>query len=790
MTARKNTLKNPAISQVQISDILFITLKKWYWILASLTICVGGAYLYLLRSQPTYTRTAAIVIKDDSKGKSASAELDAFSDMGLIQTNTNINDEINKLQSPDIMEEVVKRLHLDMGYWTDGRFHREIVYGPSLPLSVSFPSLLESESASVTIDISKSGTLTLSDLTHNGEEVTFSPKAISGDTLSSPLGPVAIHKTAYFQPGTDYRIYAAKIPLKSAIAMFSGKLVVALKSDKGSTINLTATDQSTLRAEDLLNTVISVYNEKWIENRNQISISTSEFITERLGRIEQELGSVDQDISSYQSEHLIPNVQQAASMYMSENQTASAQILDLSNQLQMTRYMRSYLVNESNKKQLLPANSGIGNMSIESQIAEYNTKMAQRNQYAANSSDTHPLVIDLDAVLAGMRNAIISTIDNRITALNTQIKNLQQSKNKITVQLSANPSQAKYLLSVERQQKVKESLYLFLLQKREENELSQAFTAYNTQVITKPNGSNVPTAPAKSKILLGAFVIGLFLPFGITYLIESNNTKVRGRKDLDVLSAPFLGEIPFAKNRKGETSDTKIVVKHGKRDVINEAFRVLRTNLSFLSAQDNGCGVIMLSSFNPGSGKTFLALNIGTSLAIKGKKVLVIDGDMRRCSASAYVGSPRKGVSDYLIGTIEEIGSLIVADTLTPGLSILPVGPIPPNPTELLESDRFSSLIAELRKHYDTILIDCPPLEMIADAQIIETVADRMIFVIRTGVFDRSMLADLEKIYESKKYKNMAVVLNATPMKGFHYGYKYGYGYGYGNYNHYTSDKS
>lgn len=173
-------------------------------------------------------------------------------------------------------------------------------------------------------------------------------------------------------------------------------------------------------------------------------------------------------------------------------------------------------------------------------------------------------------------------------------------------------------------------------------------------------------------------MIGLFLPFGVTYLIESNNTKVRGRKDLDALSAPFLGEIPFAKNRKGESSDTKIVVKQGKRDVINEAFRVLRTNLSFLSAQDNGCSVIMLSSFNPGSGKTFLTLNIGTSLAIKGKKVLVIDGDMRRGSASAYIGSPQQGISDYLIGKTEEPDSLIVEDTLTPGLSVLPVGPIPP----------------------------------------------------------------------------------------------------------------
>lgn len=788
MIEKKRNIKNPSATPVTIQDVLFVTLRKWYWILLSLALCVGFAIFYLLRSQPVYTRTASIVIKDDSKGKSASADLDAFADMGFIQTNTNINDELNKLQSPDIMEVVVRRLNLDMNYLVDGRYQKQIIYGPSLPISVTFPSLLENESASITVDISKDEVITLSNLIHNGTEIasSFPIKIAFGDSVVSPVGPIVIHKTAYYHPATGYRIYASKMPLKAAIASFSGRLKVALKSDKGNTINLTTSDPSTQRAEDLINTVISVYNEKWIENRNLIAVSTSNFINERLSMIERELGTVDQDISSYQSEHLIPDVQQAASMYMTENQLTSAQILDLNNQLQMTRYMRSYLVDETNKKQVLPANSGIGSSTIETQISEYNNKMLQRNQYASNSSDTHPVVMDMDAQLAGMRTAIISTIDNQITALNTQIRNLQQSKNQTTAQIAANPSQAKYLLSVERQQKVKESLYLFLLQKREENELSQAFSAYNTQVITKPNGPNAPTAPEKNKILLGAFVIGLFLPFGITYLKESNNTKVRGRKDIDFLSIPFLGEIPMLKKNRRSKNSAAVVVKQGKRDVVNEAFRVLRTNLGFVSAKDGKCSAVMITSFNPGSGKTFLAMNIGISLAIKGKKTLVIDGDMRRGSTSVYVGSPMRGISNYLNGETDDIDLLIVSDTIIPGLGVLPVGEIPPNPTELLESERLSALIKKLREEYDYILIDCPPLEMMADAQIIETVVDRMIFVIRAGLLDRSMLPELEKIYEEKKFKNMSVVLNATRAEGSRYGYKYGYGYGYG-YGNYKS---
>ena len=286
-----------------------------------------------------------------------------------------------------------------------------------------------------------------------------------------------------------------------------------------------------------------------------------------------------------------------------------------------------------------------------------------------------------------------------------------------------------------------------------------------------------------------AFVIGLIIPFGITYLRETMNTKVRGRSDVDNLTLPFLGEIPSQKVKKGDSGDSRIVVKTGRRDVINEAFRVLRTNLSFMSAKDAGCKVIMVTSFNPGSGKTFIAMNLGVSFAINGKRVLVIDSDMRRASSSAFISSPTQGMSNYLVGEVENVNDVIINDSIVKGLSVLPVGTLPPNPTELLESRRFAEMISALRSDFDYIFIDCPPVEMMADAQIIETVVDRTIFVIRAGLLERSMLPELERLYEEKKYRNMGLVLNATIAEGSRYGYKYGYGYGYGygNYSHYTS---
>ncbi|MCM1349388.1 MAG: polysaccharide biosynthesis tyrosine autokinase [Firmicutes bacterium] len=784
--------KADTLSQVKITDVIFITLKRWPWLLLSLVVCVGLAQLYIMRTPPVYTRTASVVIKDESKGGSVSGAVD-FASMGLVTSNSNVQDEINKLQSPDVIEEAVRRLNLNKVYYIDGKFRKDVVYGPALPINVKFPSLTETGSAAARIEVNKDGTYTVTDLLFNGESAksTAHGKVRLGQPTPTTGGAVEISTTPYYVPGTECDLYVTQIPVKSAVGSFLGKLSAALKSDKGSTINITVVDESTQRAEDLINTIIDVYNEKWIENRNQIAVSTSNFITERLGVIESELGNVDRDISSYQSEHLIPDVQAAANIYMSENQTAAAQILNLTTQLQMTRYLRSYLGNEVNKNNVLPANSGINNGAIESQIGAYNTLMLQRNQLESNSSDSHPVVSEMDTQLAAMRSSIISSVDNQITALETEMRNLQGSKAHATEKIAASPAQAKDLLSMERQQKVKESLYLFLLQKREENELSQAFTAYNTQVVNRPTGTNAPSAPVANRILMMGFALGLIIPFGVTYVLEISNTRVRGRKDVEDLKLPFIGEIPMKKTKKGEKETERVVVKQGKRDVINEAFRVLRTNLSFMSSKEPGCKVIMVTSFNPGSGKTFITFNLGVSLAINGKRVLIIDGDMRRGSTSAYVNSPSKGMSNYLVGETDDVNSLIVNDSANKRLSVLPVGTIPPNPTELLETPRFSQLISKLRGEYDYIFIDCPPVEMMADAQIINTVVDRTIFVIRAGLLERSMLPELNRLYEEKKFVNMGIVLNATEAEGSRYGYKYGYGYGYGygNYSHYTSTK-
>lgn len=784
------TNKQQGEDYLKIQDLLHLCLAKWQWFLFSLCGATAIAVLYLLTTPPVYTRSADILIKEDSKSGSPSGDFGSFADLGLFQNNANVNNELISLQSPATMLEAIKRLHLDVDYLQDGYFHKKVLYGQDRPFTLSFYDLDDNESATLSLQVLKDGQIQLSDFTRNDEDLSDNLTGQPGDTLRTPLGRITVSANTYYSGEEIPAIYVSRNSLYATTGHYTKLLTVTLKDEKSSVINLSCQDVSIQRAEDLLNTLIAVYNENWIKDKNQVAISTSRFISERLGVIEQELGNVDEDISSYKSEHLLPDVQAASGMYMTQANDANTQILKLNNQLYMAQYIRSYLTDAIHKTQLLPANSGIENNNIETQIASYNEKQLQRNSLIANSSERNPLVIDLDHALTSMRQAIISSIDNQLVTLNTQIRSLQASERQSNAHIAASPTQAKYLLSVERQQKVKESLYLFLLQKREENELSQAFTAYNTRIITPPTGKMLPTAPIRRNILLVAFAIGLLFPILIIFIRENTNTTLRGKKDIENMTIPFIGEIPlvnrkkrrFALRKQQEEPVRTIVVKEKSRNIINEAFRVIRTNLEFMTGRDGKVKIIMLSSVNPGSGKTFIAMNLATSFAIKGKKVLAIDLDIRKASLSAYIDSPKVGISDYLSGQKDNFREIIIKDKLHNNLHVIPVGTLPPNPAELLSDERLAQMLSTLRSEYDYIFIDCPPVEIVADAAIINKLTDLTLFIIRSGLLERSMLPEIERFYTEHKYKNLSLILNGIDNTHSRYGYRYGYSYGYGGY--------
>ena len=775
--------QEPIEDVISLNDIMDMFLPRWRWFLLSVVVVMGLAMLYLLSAADSYTRSADILIKDNSKGGSVDAG-NEFADMSIFRSNTNINNEITTLKSPTLMTEVIKRLRLNETY-TIREGLKSVELYKETPVTVTIHNKVK-KPLTFDITLTDNDNFEISSIKYGKDEYDAEIKGHVGQTVKTPLGTMTVNDTKKARKKyIGITIKYANMDIDLLADSYSDALQAELTKEDGTIINLSINATSIEKAEDILNTLIKVYNEYWILDKNQIAVSTSRFIGERLGVIEGELGHVDANISSYKSANLLPDVQAASQLYLTQSAESKKILLELNDQLATAQFIRHELKTKS-IDQTLPSNSGIDNTSIQSQITDYNKGVLDRNRLLSNSSETNPLVVDLTNSLESMKKTIIQSIDNYIVVINTQISSNRQQEATTTSKLASNPTQAKYLLSVERQQKVKEELYLYLLQKREENELSQAFTAYNTRVITAPRGSMFPTAPRKKLILFIAFVASLLLPAIVFYIKDSVDTKIRGRKDLEKLTIPFIGEIPLYVapgkrlfgRRKKKGTEQMVVVKEGSRDVINEAFRVLRSNIDFMTSGDRQKNVIVMTSFNPGSGKSFLTMNISNTYALKGKKILVIDGDLRHGTASAYVNKPSQGFSDFLGNRIADWHTVIVKDERYTDLHVLPVGTVPPNPTELLEEGRLQRIIEEARKEYDYIFIDCPPIDIVADTQLIEKYADRTIFIVRAGLFDRSMLADLESIYQQKRFKNLALILNGTEGAGG-YGYRYGYKYGY-----------
>ena len=792
---------------LRISDIILILVSNWYWILICVTLGYGIATLYLHKTPPVFTRKASILLKDMNKGNVLGTAAYGFSDASLMMQSVDLTNEMFTIQSPVVMTEVIRRLNLQMQYEIEGNLRNSVLYGSNLPIDVKMLEAKEQESCSVTIVFDSDSTFVLSTFMRNGrlQEIS-SLSGQLGRTISTPIGNMMVSSTPYFYK-PERPISVTHLRLQAALSKYSNELKV--KSESGSTIiNLEINDNDIQRAEEILYSLIAIYNEQWMADRNQVSISTNQFISERLNVIENELGNVDNSISDYKSENLIiGNAESMASMYVNQAQNASTQIVELNNQLYMARSLRGYLTNETSFTQLLPASQGLSNSSLSDQISQYNSLLLRRNNLVSASSLENPIVMDVDAQLAALRSTMINSIDNHINEINLLIRSAQGVKAESNHRVAASPTQNKHLLSIERQQKVKESLYLFLLQKREENELSQAFTAYNNRVVTPPSGGNEPTSPIAMWIYAFWMLIGLSIPVAILILREMANTSVRGRKDLENLNIPFLGELPLMDNRSrisrfvGDIRDKirnrrhhredktlRIVVKENSTNVMNEAFRVIRTNMEFVAGKGDGARVIMLTSFNPNSGKTFIVSNLSIALTFKKKKTLVIDLDMRKRSLSALVGKHSKGLSNYLGGYVDDYRELIKSVPEVPELDVLPAGKVPPNPTELLYDQRLDDLIASARKDYDYIFLDCPPLEIVADATIISRLADMTIFVVRAEALQLTALPDVQKYYNENRLPKMTILLNAPTdafsRYGYHkygsrYGYSYGYGYGY-----------
>lgn len=783
-------------SQFSIGDFLKSCAAKKKWFIASVLFFLLVGIAYIARLEPRYERSMSVLIKDQDEGGGVGSIASAFSSFGLVSSNTNVYNELLSIKSPAVMQQVVLDLNLQVNTIERKFPHGTTLYGTTDPFVIGFPDLGPQDGGSFRMDIRPDGTARLYKFRRNltdglakYDDVIELPKGFL--KARTPLGIIDFTPNPKYTgklcpEGKPRTLVIARGGLQATTESLCKRLKGDLADKDAEVIDLQITDVSIERAEDILNNVLRVYNEFWVSDKNKVAQATSQFINDRLVVLQQELGDIDLRVSDFQSKSLMPNIGEVARMNMESTKDVNSQILTLNNQLAMSEAVYGYIANSANKENVIPMNTGTGNPQLEAQIGSYNQLLLQRNNVRSSASGANPLVQQLDAQVAGQHEAITKAMAAHVANLRKALANLQGAKGAISGEIAALPDKARQLRGVTRQQSVKEQLYLFLLQKREENELSQTFTANSTRVITPPQGSFKPVSPKKTLILGVLFIVGLFLPAMVIYIRESNNSKVRSRKDLEHMSTPFIGEIPFMGKKPGifkkffalfrkkkhsrSLEKVMVAVRPGSRDVASESFKIIRGNIDFMMQHSKADNVIMLTSFNPGSGKSFIAYNLSASFTMKGKRVLNIDCDLRHGSTSQFVHMPDKGLSSYLTGATDDWRSIVRPVEDTPDMFVLPIGHRPPNPSELLDNGRIGKLIREASEEYDYVFLDCPPVDIVVDTQILEKYIHRTIFIVRAGLLERSAIAEIDVLYQSGRFKNMCLLLNGTEQQLSRYG--------------------
>ena len=603
----------------------------------------------------------------------------------------------------------------------------------------------------------------------------FSATANYGDTLNIPIGRIVVNKTLYMTPDYEGKEIEVTKSTKAAVATsYRSRTKMNVASKMSSIINLSLNDVVPQRAEDVINTLLDVYNDDAVIDKQIVAEATAKFITERLEIIGEELRAIDGDIKSFKDKNNIVDISTEAKRRTEGAMRYEQEIAATSNQIAMSKFIRDYLSDNSKDVNIIPATTFDGSTALAAQIADYN-EMVIRRQKLGYESENNPLILQLDNNIASVKNAILASLASHTKTLEIKLENLEKEERKINGMIGAVPKQEQEYLSIARQQKIKEELYLYLLTKSEENAISLAITERPARIVDYAFGSSIPVSPNKILIFFAMFILGIGLPLAIVYLLILTNNKVQGKHDITKYCVvPYLGDIPVFEGHLNRS----IAVRESGRDKVSEAFKILRTNMGFMS-RGKQQQVILTTSSNAHAGKTFVSMNLGMTLAFSGNKVLMIDLDLRRRTLSKHMGqrSNPNGATKYLSSANVNINDIITNSGLHENFDFVYAGLQPPNPAELLMSQRLDDLIAECRKHYDYIIIDSVPAMIIADAMITSRVADLSIYVVREGLLERQQIPDINALHTEQKLNNMCIVLNGASEGRQSYGYSYRYQY-------------
>lgn len=767
---------------ITIREILEICLHKWCWFLISILVCLIGSYFYVKSRPNIYRSEAIIMIKTDSKKGGQLSESAIFSDLGLGNDGNVIENEIYVLRSTTLIEQVVKKLGIDVKYEVKSFLRDNDIYG-NYPIIADFKDieLMRNHQLEVVI---------LSDLNYQYrivdylEDTSLTDWTIAdfGKELQTIRGRFVINKTPlYTTEDKNSEITITVNTMKSATKSILENLSINRVDKITGILKFSINDTNLLRGRHILNTLIDAYNSDVINDKNRVATSTEKFIMERIAALSEDLGSIDGQIEKLKKDNNITDFTASSGILLQKGSKYQEDVIAIETEISLIGFIKEYLSDPSKRKDLIPTNTGISDIGLEAQITKYNEEILRLEKLNENSGKNNPVTIELNKSLSATKANMLRSIDNVMSSLKIKLNQAKAQEGIANRRIESVPTQEKKVNTVIRQQKIKEELYLYLLNKREENALNLAITESNAKIIESADGESHPVSPKMSIFLLGALILGFAIPLSILYLLLLLDNKVHGKRDIEKYTQiPVIGMIP-SKDKKNKNDE--IIITETGRDKISEAFRMVRSNLNFVLPNKTGkANIIQFTSTVPGEGKSYSIVNIALAFAHTNKRVLLIDLDIRKGTISKLAADIKSdmGVSTYLSGKITDVNGIIQKNFLHKNLDFISTGTIPPNPANLLMSENFDKMIQELQLHYDFIFMDTVPALIVADAKIINKYADATIYVMRDGIIDKRYLFELQKLYSENVFKNLTIMVTDIDISTHRY--TYGYGYGYGNY--------
>ena len=784
--------------------IIYTTLiLNWQWFVLSLIICLSAAAIMLRYTTPMYQSYAKLLIKDDNNGgrRGGRSYIANSSTLGMMTNTEGLDNEMEILKSTALATEAVKQLKLYTVYTLEGHIKDHLLY-KNQPVNVDLDAAhIETlkRPISLVIDKDENGKLNVTGTYTTMPEDPDKPSKTYAINRTFDALPARIitsvgiitFTTNTLSPMPDDRNELVTIyPPKMIAGKYSGALTVNQLSKSTSIASLTLTDEMPQRANDYLKQLVFSYNMQANEDKNEIAMRTEQFINSRLEKINTELGATEGSLEATKRQYKIVNPEATGALGYTNTDQFTQKLADMDMQIELLHSLQQYMNEPSNKYQTLPSNVGLNDAAASTLINDYNKIVMERNRLLRSANENSPTITPLTAQLDDLSSSIRRAMTQVQRNAQIQRNSILQEYNRYSSMIYSSPEQERVLNQIGRQQEVKSGLYLMLLQKREENSISLAATADKGKLIDDPVSFG-QISPKKSIILLIALVIGLAIPAIVLFLINFFRYKIEGHEDVARLTTlPIIGDVAIA----SETAKTKadIVVHENQNNVMEEVFRSIRSNIQFMLKEDQK--VIMFTSTTSGEGKTFTAANLAVSFALLGKKVLVMGLDIRKPRLTNLFELKDKniGITNLLVHdnpTHEDICANILNSGVNRNLDIMPAGPIPPNPAELVSRESLDNIFAALRKEYDYIIVDTAPVGLVTDTLMIARVADLTVYMCRADYTPKSSFEFINSLSAQKKLPQVSIVINGIDMSKKKYGYYYGYGK-YGKYGRYGKSGS